>query len=310
MEDTKGEPMNKPGLCCISLSLKERGFNFKTMTYKRFSSLDKEEALEILGDRIHNNMVVTNETIKFCGDRGYTYRISSDLFPLITYDEADICLEDLPNYNEIQDEMDNIEQTIARTNVRISCHPSQFCVLASNNSEAVDKTITELNFYSSFMDRIGCPANYNSPMNIHLNNSDGDSKETIDKFYSNFLKLDTNCQKRLVLENEDKINCWSVKRLITHLHCVHNTPITFDYLHHQCHPDGLTEAEALELCYLSWGSYKPLFHYSESREGDNPRSHADYPKNKFNNYGYEFDIDFELKAKDKAIEQYIVNNDG
>lgn len=155
--------MGKLGLCCISLHLKEQGYSFKTMTYKRFSSLPRNEALEILGDRIHNNMVVTNETIKYCAENGWVYRVSSDLFPLITFDEANISLEDLPNHDLIQDEFDNIAQTIIDTGVRVSAHPSEYNSLASLSEKVVEKTITELNFYSSFFDRIGLPVNTNSP---------------------------------------------------------------------------------------------------------------------------------------------------
>jgi hypothetical protein len=39
------------------------------MTYKRFASLPREEALAILGDRILNNMTTTNEIIKYCADK-------------------------------------------------------------------------------------------------------------------------------------------------------------------------------------------------------------------------------------------------
>jgi UV DNA damage repair endonuclease len=114
------------GLCCISLKLKEQGFAHQTMTYKRFSSLPREEALSILGERINNNLLTTNETIKFCGENNYVYRVSSDIFPLITYDEANVSLEDLPNYDNIQNSFDLLAQTIADTNVRISAHPSEF----------------------------------------------------------------------------------------------------------------------------------------------------------------------------------------
>ena len=103
--------MNKLGLCCISLKLKEQGFGHQTMTYKRFNSLPREEALEILGDRIQNNLEVTNKTIQFCAENNYVYRVSSDIFPLITYDEANVSLEDLPNYDEIQDAFDNLSET-------------------------------------------------------------------------------------------------------------------------------------------------------------------------------------------------------
>ena len=297
----------RPGLCCISLALKEQGLSFKTMTYKRFASLPRQEALETLGERILNNLVITNETIRYCGDRGWTYRVSSDIFPLITFDQANVSLEDLPNHEEIQDEFDRIEQTIKDTNVRVSCHPSEFNVLASTNQTAVEKTITELNFYSSFFDRIGLAADYTAPMNMHVHNKSGSYNEIIGRFIDNFSRLDENCRKRIVIENDDKVNCWSVDELVTIFHDRTNIPITFDYLHHKCHPNGLDEETALKRCYETWGGYKPLFHYSESRAGNNPRAHAEYAENNFNTYGLDFDVDFELKGKDNAI-TYWTNN--
>jgi UV DNA damage endonuclease len=296
--------MNRYGLCCISLKLKEQNHCHQTMTYKRFSTLPREEALATLGNRILNNLKTTNETIRFCGDHNYVYRTSSDIFPLITYDEANVSLEDLPNYDEIQKEFTNISQTISSNGVRVSCHPSEFNVLASNNTKAVEKTIKELNFYSSFFDRIGLEANYTNPMNLHVHNKNGTHSEIIDRFIQNFNRLDPNCRSRLVIENDDKVNCWSVKELIEHFHPATNIPITFDYLHHKCNPDGLNEQEALESCYLTWQGYRPLFHYSESKPGNNPRAHADYAENPFDNYGLEFDVDMELKMKDYAIEHH------
>jgi UV DNA damage endonuclease len=291
------------GLCCISLELQELDdpIKFQTMTYKRFSSLDREDALEILGDRILNNMRVTNSIMQHCAKHNMVYRISSDLFPLITYDEANIDLEDLPNYDDIQESFDTIAETISSNMLRISCHPSEFNVLASTNQKAVEKSITELNFYSSFMDRIGCPADYRSPMNLHVHNKHGTHSEIISRFMQTFNSLDDNCRSRLVIENDDKTGCWSVKELTDIFHPATRIPITFDYLHHACHPDGLTEEGAIRACYATWGDYTPLFHYSESRPGNNPRAHADYANNIFDTYGLEFDIDFELKMKDFAI---------
>jgi UV DNA damage endonuclease len=296
--------MNRFGLCCISLKLKDQGFNHQTMTFKRFSSLPREEALSILGDRILNNLVVTGKTIEFCGQHDYVYRVSSDIFPLITYDEANVNLEDLPNFDLIDQEFNNIAETITNTGVRVTCHPSEFNVLASTNPKAVEKTITELNFYSSFFDRIGCEANYNNPMNLHVHNKNGTHSEIIDRFLQNFNRLDDNCRARLVIENDDKTGGWSVNELVNIFHARTNIPITFDYLHHKCHSDGLNERTALEKCYHTWQGYRPLFHYSESREGNNPRAHADYANNRFDTYGLEFDIDMELKAKDLALEYY------
>ena len=295
--------MNRLGLCCISLKLKEQGFGHQTMTYKRFNSLPREEALEILGSRIQNNLMVTDKTIEFCAEKNYVYRVSSDIFPLITFDEANVSLEDLPNHDAIQDEFDNISNTIKRTGVRVSCHPSEFNSLSSLTPKVVDKTIVELNFYSSFFDRIGLPADTNAPMNLHVHNNNGTREEISHRFYENFKRLDENCQKRMTIENDDKLNCWSVRELVDIFHPITRIPICFDYLHHKCHPNNLTEREAINMCYDTWQT-RPLFHYSESRPGNNPRAHADYAENLFDNYGLEFDIDMELKGKDNALEMY------
>jgi UV DNA damage endonuclease len=295
--------MNRPGLCCISLKLKEQGFSFQTMTFKRFSSLPRSEAIEILGGRILNNLQVTNETIKFCSENNWVYRVSSDIFPLITYDEANVSLEDLPNHDLIQDEFDNIEQTIKNTGVRVSAHPSEYNSLSSLSEKVVEKTITELNFYSSFFDRIGLPSNTNSPMNFHVHNNNGTRQEIAQRFYANFKRLAENCQARITIENDDKINCWSVRELVDIFHQITRIPITFDYLHHKCHPNGLTECEAINICYDTWQT-RPLFHYSESREGNNPRAHAEYAVEPINTYGLEFDLDFEIKSKCLAIKKY------
>jgi UV DNA damage endonuclease len=299
--------MNRLGLCCISLKLKEQNIGHQTMTFKRFNSLPREEALTILGDRILNNLETTRKTIEFCGENNYTYRVSSDIFPLITYDEANVSLEDLPNHYEIQEEFDNIEQTIKTTNVRVSAHPSEFNSLASLSDRVVEKTITELNFYSSFFDRIGLPADHRSPMNFHIHSNSGTREEISHRFYNNFKKLDENCQKRITIECDDKITCWSVKRLTDIFHPITQIPITFDYLHHKCHPDNLSEEVAIHRCHETWltaGCNRPLFHYSESAPGNNPRKHAEYAVEPINTYGLEFDLDFEIKQKCLAIKKY------
>ena len=299
--------MTRLGLCCISMKLKEQGFSFQTMTYKRFSSLPRDEAVDILGSRILNNLQVTNEIIKFCADHDFVYRISSDIFPLITYETANVDLIDLPLDDEIYNEFDNIAETIETTNVRISCHPSEFNSLASTNHTVVSKTIDELNFYSSFMDVIGCPANHNSPMNLHVHNNQGTREEIAKRFLENYNRLDPNCRARLTIENDDKLNCWSAKELVEIFNPITNIPICFDYLHNKCHPSYNTEEEAVTACYSTWNGIRPLFHYSESRLGNNPRAHADYANETFDTYGLDFDVDMELKMKDLAILQYQGN---
>lgn len=297
----------KHGVCCIVLSLEDHNppKKFQRMTYKKFSETPREEAVKTLSKRILNNIDVTFHAIKYCYENDYCYRMSSDLFPLITYEKADLSLDQLPDYEEIKIIYSKIKDYLKDHFVRISLHPSEYNVLASDKEDAVSKTIKELNFYSRFMDDIGCPPNYNSPINFHINNNKDNPEVIISRFLKNAEKLDENCWNRVVIENDDKLAGWSVSKLNKYYHSLTNKPITFDYLHHKCHSDGLLEQEAFTICKETWGGYRPLFHYSESREGKNPRAHADYPSFKYNVYDdANYDLDFEFKMKEKAIEKY------
>lgn len=289
----------KKGICCIVLSLEP--IKFKTITYKRFSTLPRKEALKTLGERIHNNLITTKHSILYCEKNNHNYRLSSSIFPLITYKEANLSLQDLPNIDEIEKELDNIKDAIKNSNVRISIHPSEYNVLATKNTIALENTKTELNFTGWFMDRIGCSQDYNSPINIHVNNMDGEEKEVCERFVESVLSLNPSVYKRLVIENDDKESLWSVKKLYKHFHS-YGFPITFDYLHHKCHKDNTNEEEAFHLCYHTWGKYKPLFHYSESESESNKRKHSDYAKTLPNTYDKEIDLDFEFKMKEKSFQ--------
>lgn len=301
--------MPRFGLCCISLDLQDRDppLKFQTLTYKRFSSLQREEALEVLGDRILNNLIVTNETIRYCSQHNLCYRLSSDLFPLITYQAAGVDLEDLPNHDDIQDAFDLIENTISETKVRISAHPDQFNVLASTNEQMVEKTITELNFASSLMDRFSLGADHNTPINIHIQNSkDGSREEIAHRFLKNFRRLDENCQKRLVVENDDKEAAWSVAKLLDIFHPITKIPITYDSHHFRLNnPENLSAESAAKACAETWGSFKPLFHFSNGRKDNLDRAHSDYVYELHEElFELDVDIDYEYKLKDMTIKKF------
>ena len=296
-------------LCCISNELKDK-HSFKTMTWKQFTSICKEDdfaqALNILGSRWLNNIKVTGEIIKYCAKNGWGYRVSSDLFPCLTHPEFNWTIEDVPQYDAIMDEFAAIARFNAAEigqNVRLSCHPDQFNVLASTNDSAVNKTIKELECHGWTMDQLGCTRDYNCPMNIHVNCSQGNLQEIADRFMFNLNRCNDSVKYRLVIENEDK-GVWHAENL----HQYFDIPITFDNLHNKCLPcPNLSEYQAAMLCVSSWGNIKPIFHLAESHpEKNNPRSHADFPsccpdivlqlKN--------VDWDFEFKEKCYAIKKF------
>ena len=291
-------------LCCISNSLANDGHKFQTMTWHRFSQLDRDEAVATVSARTLNNIRVTYKILRQCAANGWAYRVSSNLFPLLTYNVANLKLAEYPDYIDIMAALADCASVVRDKGVRISCHPDQFNVLASMGKPQVDKTIRELNHHGWLMDQLGGWRDYRTPINIHVNNTKGEPSEIAARFMSNLAKCDESVRSRLVVENEDK-GIWTPKLLSEHF----DLPITYDNLHHKCLPDGLSHAKAFSLCYKSWmrgGYFKPLFHYSESHpDKTNPRSHADMPSERpYETFSMPVDYDIELKSKDAAIEAF------
>jgi UV DNA damage endonuclease len=109
--------------------------------------------------------------------------------------------------------------------------------LASLSDKVVEKTIT--NLISTAVSSIESAVHQiiDRLMNLHVHNNNGTREEIAHRFYQNFKRLDENCQARLTIENDDKLNCWSVKELVDIFHPITRIPICFDYLHHKCHPE-------------------------------------------------------------------------
>ena len=290
-------------LCCISNELAERGIKFQTMTYARFSALPKAEAMRVLSKRILNNFKVTHETIKHCIATGIAgYRLSSSITPLLNHPDMMLSITDLPNVDEIFDEIDKTANTIANSNIRISAHPSEYISLTSLEDRVINNSILDLEMHAMIFDLLRLPNDYRSPLNIHCR-KDGNVEEISSRFMSNFARLSKSVRNRLVLENNDNAKgVWSVKRLHDIFHMRHGIPVTFDNLHHKMLPGDLSEQEAFELAYSTWPT-TPLFHYSEGI--GNTRNHADFATTLPNSYGRNVYHDVELKGKDWAIYEML-----
>lgn len=213
-----------------------------------------------------------------------------------------LSITDLPNVDEIFDEIDKTANTIANSNIRISAHPSEYISLTSLEDRVVNNSILDLELHSMIFDLLKLPNDYRSPLNIHCR-QDGDPEVISSRFMSNFARLSKGVRNRLVLENNDNAKgVWSIKRLYDIFHLRHGIPVTFDILHHRMLSGGLQEQEAFELAYSTWNT-TPLFHYSEGIDGT--RKHADYATELPNSYGKDVYWDCELKMKCWAIQDII-----
>lgn len=287
------------GLCCISLRLQEEGHKFQTMTFSRFSALPRQQALEVLSARILNNFLVTEKVIRYCKASGFSsYRLSSDLTPVINHPSVDVKLQDLPNAAAIFESLSSIAKAVKETGLKISAHPSEYISLTSPKEEVIANSTRDLASHAELFDLIELPQSYEAPLNIHCR-QDGDPEAISSSFLKNFDKLPDNVKNRLVLEvNDNKEGIWSIANLHKFYYQRANIPVTFDNLHHSfCH-HNVPEREAMDMAYETWKT-TPVFHYSEGIEGS--RKHADYATGLPRAYISDIFWDVELKGKDLAI---------
>ena len=233
------------------------------------------------------------------------YRMSSDMIPWMS--EYDIA--DLPDIVAIRKVLQRIGRKVKKHDLRLTFHPGPFNILASNNDRVITNTIKELRQHGEIMDMIGLPRSPFAKINIHVGAAYGDKRAALDRFATNFQLLPAIARDRFTIENDDKLNMFSVRELLW-LHEQLGIPIVFDIFHHTFCTGGLSEPEALELAIGTWPEkIVPIVHFSSSRKlfedpSANATAHADHVHQRIDVHGREVDVMLEAKAKDIAVMEY------
>ena len=276
------------------------------MTLKQFNNpkLTVKEAMDELCSRILHNFKTTEKTIRFCQLNNIAgYRLSSSLCPIITHESVNMRVCDLPNFSEIQEVCSRIKNLLKIQPMKISAHPSEYISLSTSDENILKNTFRDLDQHGEIFDLLGLPLDYSAPMNIHVR-KEGNVSDIVSSVMRNYERLSDSVRKRLVFENNDNKNgTWSIRNLFKYFYETYSIPVTFDTLHHYILPDGLSERDAFELAYSTWGNYTPVFHYSEGIEenGVITRKHRDSPISKPEIYNSNVYYDVELKDKCQAI---------
>jgi UV DNA damage endonuclease len=285
-------------LCCISNILAEQGHKFRTMTFKSFSSKDRSESLEKLSGIVINNFNTSEKIVRHCAASGIKgYRLSSDLCPVIKHPDVMLGLEDLPNYSDIDNSIKDLSAAIKETGIRVSAHPSEYITLTSDDPIKVQHSIIDLELHAEIFERLELERSFYNPLNIHIR-KEGEAQDLSDTFMSNYNMLSESVKKRLVLENNDTGNTWTVNNLKKYFYEPYGIPITFDNLHHEMLNHDVSHKDAFYAALSTWPVI-PIFHYSEGKNGT--RAHRDMADNLPENYDEDVLFDVELKSKDYAI---------
>ena len=183
-----------------------------------------------------------------------SFRLSSSLFPLYEF-----CGEIARSDSVIQQDLKTAGQLFLQHNIRVTCHPGQFCVISSDKQSVIDNSIKELEYHAYIFDSMGLPATPYYAINIH--GGKGDRSEKIIEVYQT---LPENIKNRLTLENDEK--CYNVRQLLAISERT-SIPVVFDSHHYSFGMDDLSFDDAFTEAVASWGSIKPLQHLSNTEIG-------------------------------------------
>lgn len=297
----------KLGYCCINMTLSEgknkvttnRGMVKKTFLER---GLDYVSELSLQNARDLKTILEWNESnsIKM-------YRMSSDMFPWCSEYE----ISDLKDYDEICGILKECGDFVKSVEQRITFHPSPYGVLASERPDVVVKAIKELSQHGEIMDMMGLDRSVYYPINIHINTTKPDKETAANRFCENFALLPESVRSRLVVEVDDKKSQYTSVDLYSMIYSKIGIPITFDYLHNECNPPDLDERKSLVVCLSTWPNGIPaITHYSDSKrmfEDSTAKevAHSDWIWRGPETYDLLFDIEFEVKMKEKALLKYI-----
>jgi UV DNA damage endonuclease len=264
------------------------------------------KGLDYCSELAYKNLLDLQTILSWNIDNGISvFRMSSDMFPWMSEYE----ISTLPNWEKIKTQLETCGKIIKDNNLRVSFHPGPFTVLGSKNLSVVINSIKELHKHDEIMNWMSLEASNDYHINIHLNSADPSREEGALRFINGYNSLNETTKKRLTIENDDKLNQYSVKHLYDLVHVYTGIPIVFDFLHHTLGPQDQSREEAFKLAYSTW-NVKPLVHYSSSKiledSAAHRTAHSNYIHEKIPTYqGYDYDCEIEAKSKDLALLKYL-----
>jgi UV DNA damage repair endonuclease len=186
-------------------------------------------------------------------------RISSDILPVYTQPDYSYFWR-LPDVVAYAEKHFAQVGTLARANdVRLSFHPGQFTVLASDNSDIVNRSIEEFEYHADMARYMGYGKSFQDfKINVHISGRAG--PEGIRAAYKRLTPEARNC---ITIENEE--NAWGLDDCLSLSDIL---PIVLD-LHHHWVREGeylAPSSQQVKRVVDSWRGVRPTLHYSVSRE--------------------------------------------
>ena len=303
----------------------QRPLNTRSTTVQWLNRQTREVAEERLWELMVHNIASYKRLIEYVGSLPIELRmvrLGSDVLPV--YTQRDWCYywrkPDVVAYCERA--FAEVGATARALDVRLSMHPGQFTVLASDNPDIVERSIEEFEYHVNCIRWMGYGQSFQDfKCNVHISGRQGPAgiKHAVDN------RLSPEARNTITIENDE--NKWGLEHS---LELVDTCALVLDIHHHLCRENEyiLPTDDRYKRIVDSWRGVRPVIHYSYSREEwvghidtntkpDFPalleqgykkgklRAHSDYyPNNATNEWALSFlpyaDIMAESKAKNLA----------
>jgi UV DNA damage repair endonuclease len=237
-------------------------YNTGTTTVAWLNRQSRSIAEDKLWSLMKQNIEATRRLVQRVGELDEhlrMVRISSDILPVYTHD----------NYKYFWHQAD-VKDYAARTfaevgriardrNVRLSFHPGQFCVMASDNPDIVNRSIEEFEYHVDMARWMGFGRQFQDmKINVHISGRQGPNG-----IRAAYKKLTPEARNCLTIENEENSH-----GLDTCLQLADILPIVLDIHHHWIHSGEYIQPNDDRVARVidSWRGNRPTCHYSVSRE--------------------------------------------
>jgi UV DNA damage endonuclease len=308
----------------------QRPFNTKSTTVAWLNRQTREVAEQRLWDIMVHNIQSYYNLIEYVGNREPVYRmvrLGSDCLPVYTQDDWRYYWQKPDVVAYCEREFAKVGELARKLDVRLSMHPGQFTVLASDNPDIVDRSIDEFEYHINMARWMGYGTQWQDfKCNVHISGRQG--PEGIIKA---LFRLSPEARNCITIENDE--NSWG---LDASLELEKHVALVLDIHHFWVREGYYLQADSDEFKRVvdSWRGVRPAIHYSYSRNEHLPesfahdtlpvmstlleaghkkqklRAHSDfYPNRAANEYALSFleqaDIMSESKCKNLAVEDLV-----
>ena len=186
-------------------------------------------------------------------------RLSSDILPVYTEPTWSWFWRTPDVRAYCEREFRQVGDTARKMGVRLSFHPGQFTVLASDNPDIVNRSIEEFEYHVDMARWMGFGRTFQDfKINVHIAGRQGPMG-----IVAALARMTPEARNTLTIEN-DEIS-WGID---SSLELVDHCALVLDIHHHWIHTGEYIEAtdDRVKRIADSWRGVRPVIHYSVSRE--------------------------------------------